>query len=236
VKINIVNLGKMDYAEALVLQEALMSRHLQGNEEQTLLLVEHPPVLTLGRRGEYANILLPRKELEANGISVYEVSRGGDVTYHGPGQLVGYPIVDLSKIGRDVKEFVWKVEEVFIRLLAEKYELAAVRDEKKYTGVWVGNEKITAIGIAVKRWITMHGFAFNINTQLEHFKWINPCGITDKGVTSLQKLLGKPLDFEKVTLQTAEYFCEVFGMDPVFIDKDTFVQEVGTCSSESRNG
>lgn len=235
-KLTIVNLGKMDYAQALGIQEALMQQHLEGKAEQTLLLVEHPPVLTLGRRGEYANILLPRKELEANGISIYEVSRGGDVTYHGPGQLVGYPILDLGRLGRDVKEFVWKVEEVFIRLLAEEYGLTAERDEKKYTGVWVGNEKITAIGIAVKRWITMHGFAFNINTCLEHFKWINPCGITDKGVTSLEKLLGKKMDFDKATEQTTAYFCEVFGMEPVFADKDAFIQEVGVCSSESLNG
>lgn len=214
-EINIVRLGRIDYKEALDIQEKLLGLRQQHKIGDIFLLLEHPPVLTLGRRGEYANILLPRQELEASGVSIYEVTRGGDVTYHGPGQIVGYPILDLNNYGKDVKDFVWKVEEVFIRLLKEKYNITADRDEKKYTGVWVGNEKITAIGIAIKRWVTMHGFAFNVNTQLEHFKWINPCGITDKGVTSLQKLLGHALDFEKLNDQVADYFCRVFGMHPV---------------------
>ena len=214
-KINIVRLGKIDYKDALDIQEKLLDLRQQHKIGDVILLLEHPPVLTLGRRGEYANILLPRQELEASGVSVYEVTRGGDVTYHGPGQIVGYPIMDLNNHGKDVKDFVWKIEEVFIRLLKEEYNISADRDENKYTGVWVGNEKITAIGIAVKRWVTMHGFAFNVNTQLEHFKWINPCGITDKGVTSLQKLLGHPLDFERLNGQVADYFCRVFGIQPV---------------------
>ena len=219
-KLRITNLGRMDYMEALAIQERLMQQHQQEDMEQTLLLVEHPPVLTLGRRGEYGNILLPREELEAKGVGIYEVSRGGDVTYHGPGQLVGYPIMNLNRLGRDVKDFVWKVEEVFVRLLADQYGIAAYRDEKKYTGVWVDNNKITAIGIAVKRWITMHGFAFNVNTDLEHFKWINPCGILDKGVTSLQRLLGETQDFDRITRQVGEYFGEVFCLEPVWVGRD----------------
>lgn len=202
--------GKIDYKEALELQEKTLELRQQDKIPDTLILLEHPPVLTLGRRGEYDNILFSKEALEAQGVKVYEINRGGDVTYHGPGQIVGYPIMDLTKMGRDVKEYVYKIEEVFIRLLLNEYGIIAHRDEKKYTGVWVGNEKITAIGIAVKRWVTMHGFAFNVNTDLSHFKWINPCGITDKGVTSVEKLIGKKIDLNKMNQLVIQYFCEVF--------------------------
>lgn len=215
---NICNLGRMDYALALSIQERMLDLRQKNRVEDTLLLVEHPPVLTLGTRGEYANILAQEDFLQANGVSIFKVNRGGDVTYHGPGQIVGYPIMDLNDHGKDIKQYVWNVEEVFIRLLKEKFGIHADREEKKYTGVWVNNEKITAIGIAVKRWVTMHGFAFNVNTELEHFKWINPCGITDRGVTSLQKLLGCKLDFELMNNTVAEYFARIFGMEPVKAD------------------
>lgn len=213
-RLNVVKLGKMDYAEALKIQEKLLERRKNGEINDTLLLVEHTPVLTIGRRGSYSNIVISRETLEQNGVKVYEVNRGGDVTYHGPGQIVGYPIFDLSGHGRDIKDFVYKLENVFIELLRNEYKIEAYRGENKYTGVWVGDAKITAIGIAVKRWVTMHGFAFNVNTNLDHFKWIIPCGITDKDVTSLQKLLGHPLDFEELNNKVAEYFCRVFDMEP----------------------
>ncbi len=221
-KMFVAELGRIDYQRGIELQEKLMSLRQQGKAEDTLILLEHPPVLTLGRRGHEENILIPKEELAANGIQVHEVGRGGDVTYHGPGQIVGYPIFDLNNHGRDIKDFVWKIEEVFIRLLDREFGIEAKRDEKKYTGVWVGTNKITAIGIAVKRWVTMHGFAFNINTDLEHFKWINPCGITDKGVTSLQKLLGVTMDFENMNKITARYFGEVFDMEQSPISPDEF--------------
>jgi len=217
-KLNVISLGKVDYMEALDLQEKLLARRQQGEIDNTLLLLEHPPVLTLGKRGIYSNIIVPKEELDANRISIYEVARGGDVTYHGPGQIVGYPIVDLKDLNKGVKDFVWMIEEVFIRLLKNEYGITAHREEKKYTGVWVGDEKITAIGIAVKHWVTMHGFAFNVNTKLEHYKWINPCGITDKGVTSLKKLLGHPQDFGKLNEIMIEYFCEIFDFKPEIID------------------
>lgn len=216
--IQVSNIGTMDYGQALEIQEKLLVMRQQNKITDTLLLVEHPPVLTLGRRGKDSNILIPKDFLQANGVSVYEVNRGGDVTYHGPGQIVGYPVMDLTNLGKDIKDFVWRVEEVFIRLLKEQYGITADRDEKTYTGVWVGNEKITAIGIAVKRWVTMHGFAFNVNTNLDHFKWINPCGITDKGVTSLQKLTGASQDFSRVNEFVAEYFCQVFNTQPEYVD------------------
>lgn len=216
----VTQLGRMDYREALALQEKLLNIRQQGRISDVLLLVEHPPVLTLGRRGKYHNILLPVDELRKRGINIYEVNRGGDVTYHGPGQLVGYPIMDLKQHGADIKSFIWNLEEVFIRLLKEQYGITADRDEKKYTGVWVENQKITAIGIAVNRWVAMHGCAFNINTNLEHFQWINPCGITDKGVTSLAQLTGSTCDFEKVTAQVVEYFAEIYEVKPVPVSKN----------------
>ena len=217
-KWNIVSLGRVDYMEALDLQEKLLAKRQQGEIDNTLLLLEHPAVLTLGKRGLYSNIIVPKEELAANRISIYEVARGGDVTYHGPGQIVGYPIIDLKDLNKGVKDFVWTIEEVFIRLLKKEYGITAHREEKKYTGVWVGDEKITAIGIAVKHWVTMHGFAFNVNTELEHYKWINPCGISDKGVTSLEKLLGFPQDFAKLNEMVIEYFCEIFDFEPVTMD------------------
>jgi lipoyl(octanoyl) transferase len=217
-KLNVCNLGRIGYGEALALQEKLVGLRQRGLISDTLLLLEHPPVLTLGVRGDETNILLPQEELRRMGVEVYRVGRGGDVTYHGPGQVVGYPIVDLTEQGRDIKRFVWNVEEVFIRLLSKRFGITADREEKKYTGVWVGNDKITAIGIAVKRWVTMHGFAFNVNTDLEHFKWINPCGLLDRGVTSLQKLLGHELDFDEMYDAVAEYFASVFGAEAVPTD------------------
>lgn len=216
--LNICMPGRVGYAEALALQEKLLALRQADRIGDTLLLLEHPPVLTLGVRGQAGNILLPEKALEAQGVSVYKVGRGGDVTYHGPGQIVGYPIMDLKGHGRDIKQYVWNVEEVFIRLLKREFGIEATREEKKYTGVWVGSEKITAIGVAVKSWVTMHGFAFNVNTDLEHFKWINPCGITDRGVTSLKKLLGRELDMGRMNALVAAYFAEVFAAEPVGAD------------------
>jgi|SRR5665648_61596 len=223
-KLNVVSLGRIDYKEALDIQEKLLILRQQRKIDNTLLLLEHPPVITLGRRGIYSNIIAPREELDANRISIYEVSRGGDVTYHGPGQIVGYPIVDLKDLNKGVKDFVWGIEEIFICLLKKQYDITAHREEKKYTGVWVGDEKITAIGIAVKNWVTMHGFAFNVNTDLEHFKWINPCGITDKGVTSLEKLLGCHQDLSKLNEIVLEYFCEIFDFIPEKIDSRNLLE------------
>lgn len=222
-KIKVVRLGRMDYGETLALQEAVLALRQRGEAGDVLLLVEHPPVITLGRRGEYSNIIAPREMLEAMGVSIYETNRGGDVTYHGPGQIVGYPVVDLNNFGRDVKEFVRLIEEAFILLLREKYGIEAHREDNKYTGVWVGRDKITAIGIAVKRWVTMHGFAFNVNTNLSHFRWINPCGLTDRGVASLEKLTGKVQDFERLNGLTAEYFCKVFSLEPEIMQKEEFL-------------
>ncbi len=219
-RINIVNLGRMDYMEALEIQERLHGAVQHGRVEDTLLLVEHPPVITVGRNGKQENILISSEELHSLGVRVYNVSRGGDVTYHGPGQIVGYPIMDLKNYGRSIKGFVERIEKVFISLLDKEYGISAEAGDDRYTGVWVGNEKITAIGIAVKRWVTMHGFAFNVNTQLEHFKWIVPCGLSDRGVTSLEKLTGIRQDYDKLVDMTAQYFCKVFDITPEKVEKE----------------
>lgn len=226
-RLNVCRLGRMEYGAALAVQLALLDLRQRHRVEDTLLLVEHPPVLTLGVRGDPTNVLATEDTLRANGVSVHRVERGGDVTYHGPGQIVGYPIIDLNGHGRDIKRFVWNVEEVFIRLLQERFGIAANREEKKYTGVWVGHGKITAIGIAVKRWVTFHGFAFNVNTDLEHFRWINPCGITDRGVTSLEALLGHKVDFDGMNAAVAEAFAAVFGMEAVYANVDSLLMGAG---------
>lgn len=213
-KIKIINLGRMDYQEALNIQEKFVAERQAGQGMDTLLLVEHPPVLTLGRRGKLNNIVVPEDFLKANNIKVYEISRGGDVTYHGPGQIVGYPVMDLRNHGRDIKDFVWRIEETFIRLLDEQYNIKADREDNKYTGVWIGDKKITAIGIGVKKWVTMHGFAFNVNTNLDHFNWIIPCGLADRGVISLEKVLGEPQDINRLNDLVARYFCQVFNLEP----------------------
>lgn len=208
--LEIIKLGKMEYGEALAIQENLLGRRQKDEIGDSLLLVEHFPVLTVGRNGDRANILATPEELSKAGASVFDVSRGGDVTYHGTGQLTGYPILHLDCCGKDIRRFTGLLQETFIRLLEMEYGISSSPAEGKYTGVWVGNSKITAIGIAVKRWVTMHGFAFNINTDLTHFRWIVPCGLVDRGVTSLEKLTGAKQDFWQVANKVAEYFCEVF--------------------------
>lgn len=209
---SVVSLGMINYHKALQLQQKLVQMRQAQQIGDVLILLEHPPVLTLGKRGNDSNIIVSKAFLKLHQVEIIAVDRGGDVTYHGPGQIVGYPIMDLNRHGKDIKYFIWRLEEVFIRLLREEYGIPAFRDEKRYTGVWVGNQKITAIGVAVHHWITSHGFAFNVNANLEHFKWINPCGILDKGVTSLQQLLGIPQDLAHLKQLIIQYFCEVFEL------------------------
>lgn len=218
--IDVVNLGRMDYKQALSIQEQQWERVSGGNGSDTLLLVEHPPVLTLGLRGKRENILATDELLSEKGVSVYPVGRGGDVTYHGPGQIVGYPIFNLNHWGKDIHAFVMKLEDVFISLLKEGFGIGAHRQEKTYTGVFVGNDKITAIGIQVKKWTTLHGFAFNVNTDLSHFQWIVPCGLTDRGVTSVERLTGKKQDMNDMIHAVAHKLCNNFDATPIFKDSE----------------
>lgn len=211
--LNVVLLGKYEYGQALEIQYELLAKRQRGEIEDTLVLVEHDPVITLGKNAAKENVRATAKQLEERGISVYDAGRGGDVTYHSYGQIVGYPIVDLKAKGMGVKSFVKTLEEIFIKLLRNEHDISAGRDEH-HTGVWVGDDKIVAIGLAVKRGVTMHGFAFNVSTNLEHFDCIVPCGIRDRGVTSLQKLKGEPYhEAETEYGSVIEYFCSHFSYD-----------------------
>ena len=204
-------LGLVPYADALALQKELVEERRHGRIGDVLLLVEHPHVLTLGVRGDggRSHILAPAETLASRGVDVHETGRGGDITYHGPGQIVGYPIIDLKPDRCDVHRYVRDLEEVLIRVVAE-YGLIGER-EKGLTGVWVGGEKVAAIGVRIARWVTSHGFALNVSTDLDYFKMIVPCGIGDRGVTSLAKLLGRPVDRGEVESLIVQRFSEVFS-------------------------
>jgi lipoyl(octanoyl) transferase len=207
--IEIRRLGMIGYGEALALQRQLVEARRAGAVPDLLLLVEHPPVLTLGVRGDggRSHILATPEALAARGIEVFETGRGGDITYHGPGQIVGYPIISLKPDRCDVHRYVRDLEEVLIRVAAD-YGIAAERVEG-LTGVWVGEEKLAAIGVRISRWITSHGFALNHATDLSHFDLIVPCGIADRGVTSLAKL-GCSAGRLEVEDRLAHHFGEVF--------------------------
>jgi len=224
-RLSVVKLGSIEYQKALDLQLKLLKLSQQEAIEDLLLLLEHPPVLTVGINGKDNNILIDEDILGKMGVSVFHSNRGGDVTYHGPGQIVGYPILNLNHFGKDVKDYVRRLEETTIMVMKDEYGLKADR-KPGFPGVWVGNDKITAIGCAVKRWVTMHGFALNVNTNLEHFRWINPCGFTDKGVTSLERLLGKPQDIDIVMNQVMKHFAALFHIEPEVIDKEVFFRKL----------
>ena len=208
-------LGRVAYADGLALQRALVEERKAGAIDDQLLLVEHPHVLTLGVRGDggRSHILAAPDLLAARGVEVHETGRGGDITYHGPGQIVGYPILDLKPDRTDVHRYVRDLEEVLIRAAGE-YGIQAGRVEG-LTGVWVGREKLAAIGVRIARWVTSHGFAFNVTTDLDYFDLIVPCGIADRGVTSLERLLGRAVDRREVEDHIAAHFCVVFERTPV---------------------
>jgi lipoate-protein ligase B len=207
----LLRLGIVDYVLAYDLQKKILLERIDDKCPDHLILLQHNPVITIGRSGDNKNILASKTLLESFGITVHEIERGGDVTYHGPGQLTGYPIIDLRSYQKDVHWYLRQLEEVIIRVLAE-YGIIGERVEK-YTGVWVGDEKIAAIGVAVKRWVTYHGFALNVNPDLSHFKLINPCGITDKEVTSIVKILGHDVSMEEVEDKVVSAFAEVFSVE-----------------------
>jgi lipoyl(octanoyl) transferase len=202
----------MPYGEALALQRALVEDRRANRIPDTLLLVEHPHVLTLGVRGDggRSHILATAEALASRGVEVHETGRGGDITYHGPGQLVGYPIIDLKPDRCDVHRYVRDLEEVLIRTAAD-YGVVAER-VAGLTGVWVGRGKLAAIGVRIARWITSHGFAFNITTNLDYFTLIVPCGIPDRGVTSLAELAGRAVDPAEVAGRIIEHFSNVFNL------------------------
>jgi lipoyl(octanoyl) transferase len=207
-------LGRIDYDAALALQTAAAAEVAAGGEER-LFLLEHEPVYTLGRNATAADILFTPERRRELGVDVRESNRGGKVTYHGPGQLVGYPILNLSPDRRDVKRYVTDLEEVLIRALAELGVRAARASTKeRVTSVWVGNDKIAAIGVHLSRWVTTHGFALNVTDEpLPYFAGIVPCGITDGGVTTIERRTGRRLRPEDVARTVLPHFGEVFGRE-----------------------
>jgi lipoyl(octanoyl) transferase len=209
-RLSVRRLGVLAYEEALALQRSLVDERRAGRIGDTLLLLQHPHVITVGVRGDggRSHILASPETLAARGVPICEAGRGGDVTYHGPGQLVGYPILDLNPDRRDVHRYVRDLEEALIRTAAD-YGIGAERVDG-LTGVWVGREKLAAIGVRIARWITSHGFALNVSTDLDYFDLIVPCGIADRGVTSLERLLGRPVELADVEGHFVEHFNNVF--------------------------
>jgi lipoyl(octanoyl) transferase len=213
-------LGVVPFADALELQKRLVEERRANRIPDQLLLLQHPPVITLGvkTRDDRSHVLASPDLLEREGVEIFETGRGGDVTFHGPGQLVGYPIIDLNPDRRDVHRYVRDLEEVLIQMAAA-FGIEASR-QRGLTGVWVGldkQEKLAAIGVRIARWITSHGFAFNVTTNLQHFDLIVPCGIPDKGVTSLARLLGRHVPMEEVEAATIAAMAAVFERQPTEI-------------------
>lgn len=213
------DLGHIDYADALTIQTHAFEALLQakkdgGKEDNRLFFCEHQPVLTIGKSGKDSNLLIPEELLQKKGVSFFHINRGGDITYHGPGQITGYPVFDLECWNLGLKQYIHTLEEVIIRFL----DLYGIRGERLEgaTGVWIDPKvkgyarKICAIGVKSSRFVTMHGFALNIHTDLSYFSLINPCGFTDKGVTSLEKELGGKQDFELAKTRLHSLFCELF--------------------------
>ena len=207
------NLHLVTYENGMRLQQKLVELRQGEAIPDQLLLLEHPPVITLGRGGDARNLLAPAATLTSERVRFYETTRGGDITYHGPGQLVGYPIVHLGEGNRDVRKYVTKLEEVLIRTVAE-YGITAGRAEGK-RGIWAGNDKIAAIGVRIARWVTSHGFALNVTTNLDHFRLITPCGLHGTGVTSIAHIAGRDIALDDVREIVAAKFAEVFEREMV---------------------
>ena len=225
-KCSVLEVERIGYNDAFELQRKLVSARSNNEIEDTLILLEHNPVISVPSTQTLDNILVPRETLEQEGIEVCRTDRGGDVTYHGPGQVVGYSIMDLKEQGRDLHRYIRNVEQLLIDVLQE-YSIEAGRDSK-HPGVWTGNKKIAAIGIAVKNgWITMHGFALNVNPDMNHFTMIVPCGITDKGVTSMAEKLGTPVDRAALHERLIAHYAKIFHRAPQKIaDVKKFIHEV----------
>jgi lipoyl(octanoyl) transferase len=247
----ILDLGLVGYAEACALQKRIVAARKAGTIEDVLLLCEHPHVITQGRNGKREHLLAGENVLRQKGVEFYETSRGGDVTYHGPGQIVGYPILNLSAIRRDVVWYVRMLEEVMIRASSD-FGVAATREAGK-TGVWVAAEqnspqsaqrsqsgtesaaKLGAIGVHISRWVTSHGFAYNVSTDLRNFDLIIPCGIAGRKATSLEKLLGRSVDSREVAARLKQHFGEVFSLDVRPASLDTVLEKLRETEEPSPN-
>jgi lipoic acid synthetase len=204
----VLEMGLMEYQEAYQLQRTLHRQRVEGKIDDVLLLLEHPSTITIGKSGTLDNLLVSRERLAQQGISLFFIDRGGDVTYHGPGQLVGYPILDLRERRKDLHRYVYNLEEVILQTLRD-FSIDADRDEG-HPGVWVKEEEIAAIGLSLRRWVSMHGFALNVNIDLEHFSFINPCGFSDRRATSMSKILGSHVPMQEATNSLISHFYDVF--------------------------
>ena len=228
----VVDLDEMDYTTAFDLQTRLVAARVRDEVPDLLLLVEHPPVITLGRSARQENVLFPATELSAQGVAIHETSRGGDVTYHGPGQLVGYPILRLAGKGRDIHAYLRSLEGLLIAAVAD-FGISAYRIHG-LTGVWTearsgaGDQKLAAIGVAIRHWVTLHGFALNVAPNLDHFRLIRPCGITDRGVTSLAKLLGEPPVKAAVRGSVVSAFVSEFDFTPLWVPLESLLAQLDT--------
>jgi lipoyl(octanoyl) transferase len=229
-----IDLGLIGYAQAYALQKRIVAARKAEAIEDVLLFCEHPHVITQGRNGKREHLLAGERVLRQKSVEFYETSRGGDITYHGPGQIVGYPILNLGEIRRDVVWYVRMLEEAMIRATAE-FGLAAVREPGK-TGIWVDavqssstlatSEKLAAIGVHISRWVTSHGFAYNVSTDLRFFDLIVPCGIADRKATSLEKLLGRAVGKAEVATRIAKHLGELFGLEMQEASKEELLQKL----------
>ena len=229
-----VDLGLIPYAEAHALQKRIVAARKLGAIGDVLLFCEHTHVITQGRSGKREHLLASESVLRQKGVEFFETSRGGDVTYHGPGQIVAYPILNLGAIRRDVVWYVRQLEEAMIRATAE-FGIVAGREAGK-TGVWVGegkaSEKLAAIGVHISRWITLHGLAYNVSTDLRNFDLIVPCGIVDRKATSLEKLLGRSVKLDEVKPKLAAHLAEVFGLELQQIDRAELLEKLETAEQQ----
>jgi len=222
-KIVSVDLGSVPFETALKIQHQLMNGKKNGMEEDYLLTVEHPHTYTIGVTGSLENLLVDEEYLNSNGIKLQHIRRGGDITYHGPGQLVAYPILNLNNYYKDLHRYLRDLEEVLISTV--KYFGIVAGRKSGLTGIWVGEEKLASIGIKMSKWITMHGTALNVSTDLSYFDNIIPCGVRDKSVTSMSKILGKSLGVDEVSPVYVKSFSKVFGSDIVKTLRDKLLPE-----------
>ncbi|MEO0205184.1 MAG: lipoyl(octanoyl) transferase LipB [candidate division WOR-3 bacterium] len=205
---NVLDLGRKSYKEVWDIQKDIHQKRVNNEIPDTLILVEHDPVVTLGKSGNKGNIKIPIQLLEEKGIDFFQIERGGDVTFHGPGQIVGYPIFNIKQGLAGIKPFIEKLEDVIIETLKD-FDIGAQKREKMI-GVWVEEKKICSIGIAVKRWVSFHGFALNVNTDLRYFDLINPCGFKDVKMTSMQEILKRQIGMEEVKIAIIRTFIRIF--------------------------
>ncbi len=223
--LRVVDLGRISFSEGFELQQGIVKARQEGRTVDHLLLLEHHSVITLGRRGDLGHVRVSEEERERLGVELHHTNRGGDVTWHGPGQLVGYPVICLAPDRKDIVRYVRDLEQVIISTLNEFGVKAGLIEG--LTGVWVGDEKIAAIGVRVSRWVTSHGFAFNICNSLEPYNYIVPCGIRDRGVTTLSRVIGREVGVQEASEVLAGHFARIFGRETDESSPDDVARWVG---------